>query len=517
MGRKNNNTNQKKANLINREYLLGIETTDRLLAIIFILAVVLLPLIIRVHTGQFIAPRFIGNPLNTGIRGDVFTYYKAIMLYILAFGTAILMLQKIILYRWEIRASYINIPVLVLATTILLSGIMAEYKGIALFGIYNRNEGTLTYLAYLLLFFAAANTSCKPWLERFIKWGLAVVMLINVTIIMFHFYGHDLYQLAFTKALLIPAELRGTKVSGTLWSTINNPNYISGFASALTAFFLALALRAASWKMRLIWSVASILAFAMMLAAISTSGWVALALTLPLLMLLAIKSPDPRASFFTGGIAIIGWVLVFLLLNSYNLAVSREPASFLQKTIGQTAGDLKAGPEPVPTALEPVVSGKAATAPPATDEFRLPTPGHSAGSGRMYIWKKTIELIEQNPLLGYGHDTLPYHFPQNDPGKIAGLGRGNTIVDKPHSAYLEMAYGSGFIALLAFLALLGWHFYFGCRYLLNPRSKQDSGFQGALLAFFLAFTIQWLFNDSIIGTSVIFWTLFGISANFNTP
>jgi len=498
----------------NEELIQGRESLDNILAILFLTVLFLLPLLIRVHTGMFVAPRFVADVVNTAVQGEVFTYFKTGLLYTVTILVIIVMVVKAALYKWRIEASYINLPLLVLAFTILLSGVAAEAKGLAMFGMYNRHEGTLTYLCYLTLFFAAATTQFKSWFPRLAISGIGIVTAINTVIILFHFFNHDLYQLAWVKSMIVPASMKGVSASGTLWSTFNNPNYVSGIGAALAIFFFTLSLKAESIKTRLAMGVLAISAYALMAAAISTSGWIALMIALPFAIILGFRGSDLRIAGASAVIILVGCALVLVGMNNYNPKVAEEPRSFLASTVGQAWQEVFEDEQvqtPAPTVPSP---GKTETKPAAektvTDDFNLPKAGITAGSGRLYIWQKTIELIKERPILGYGLDTIPYYFPQNDIMKVAGLGTYNQVVDKPHCFYLQLAYGCGLIALLALLGLFVLFLYNGLRFAWQAVSDEKGAFIAAIVVFFVAFALQWLFNDSIIGTSPMFWVLTGV-------
>ena len=75
-------------------------------------------------------------------------------------------------------------------------------------------------------------------------------------------------------------------------------------------------------------------------------------------------------------------------------------------------------------------------------------------TGRMYIWKRTIPLLKNALLLGYGQESFPCVFPQNDYVGRANVGAGQylEIITKPHSMYLQVYAGSGLPALICLLA-----------------------------------------------------------------
>ena len=75
-------------------------------------------------------------------------------------------------------------------------------------------------------------------------------------------------------------------------------------------------------------------------------------------------------------------------------------------------------------------------------------------TGRMYIWKRTMPLLKNALFLGYGQESFPAVFPQNDYAGRANVGAGQCleIITKPHNMYLQVFAGSGLPALICLLA-----------------------------------------------------------------
>ena len=74
----------------------------------------------------------------------------------------------------------------------------------------------------------------------------------------------------------------------------------------------------------------------------------------------------------------------------------------------------------------------------------------SFASGRGYIWSRTFPLLKKALFIGYGPDTIIYEFPQNDIVGKLNYGAIWTIISKPHSWYLQTAFGSGVLSLVSF-------------------------------------------------------------------
>jgi len=139
------------------------------------------------------------------------------------------------------------------------------------------------------------------------------------------------------------------------------------------------------------------------------------------------------------------------------------------------------------------------------------------GSGRGYIWSRTIPMMIDTFFIGRGADTYCIYFPQNDyVGKYnAGLGH-NTIVDKPHNMYMHMSIGTGGISLIAFLVLLA--VYFVQSFNVYRNRKFDSFIEFAGLGIFLgilAFSVSALVNDSSVSVMPLFYGLLGTGIAIN--
>lgn len=140
------------------------------------------------------------------------------------------------------------------------------------------------------------------------------------------------------------------------------------------------------------------------------------------------------------------------------------------------------------------------------------------GSSRGYIWSRSIPLLKNTRITGYGPDTFAIYFPQNDfKGKMYAYdGDMWQIVDKPHNLYLQIALSTGLISLVAILALFIMYFvnsvklYFG--------NDFDSFTAIAGVGIFVAvcgYLGAAFFNDSLVSVAPVFWTLLGMGIATN--
>lgn len=139
-------------------------------------------------------------------------------------------------------------------------------------------------------------------------------------------------------------------------------------------------------------------------------------------------------------------------------------------------------------------------------------------SNRGYIWSRSIPMLKNTIVIGYGPDNYCLMFPQEDyVGRFnTGIGMTNIVVDKPHNMYLQTAINTGVISLLALIAL--WAMYiFDCiklykRIELNTFIKQMGA---ATFLSIIAYLAAGMFNDSIVSVAPIFWIMLGLGISIN--
>lgn len=135
-----------------------------------------------------------------------------------------------------------------------------------------------------------------------------------------------------------------------------------------------------------------------------------------------------------------------------------------------------------------------------------------AGSGRGYIWSRSLPLLDKTLVLGRGPGTFAFDFPQND-----YLGKWNTfanfeiLVDRPHNGYLQFAHSIGLLGLLVLLALFSRYWFQSWNWLRNSYNSEN--FYPIRLGIFVSLSGYWVnffFHDSFVGVSPLFWILLGI-------
>lgn len=135
----------------------------------------------------------------------------------------------------------------------------------------------------------------------------------------------------------------------------------------------------------------------------------------------------------------------------------------------------------------------------------------SFGSGRGYIWSRTLGMIGDNIFIGDGADTYCLEYPHNDyAGKYNADWDINMIVDKPHNMYLGMFQGTGGISMVAFIAMMIMYIIQSIKVFKNNEYNTwlDYSAAGIFLGV-VGFLVGGIFNDSSVSVMPLFYSMLG--------
>lgn len=495
------------------------KSIDKTIYILLITALIIIPLFIKAHISEFISPHL--TFMSTGMQADIFSYYKYTFLIIVTILVAILFIYKVLFLQYSIPKSKINLFLGLLAITVTLSAVFSPYKSIALHGMYNRHEGTLTFICYLVLFFVASNMKYKLRELSGFLYILYPFVIINAILGWLIWIGVEASKFGFVKSFVFGGIPEGSNVSsGWIWATLSNPNYISGIGSMLTILFLTWAIFDQSKIRTVINVMMAFISYFIVLTSLSTSGFLTLLVLLPVIIVFIFAKESKLKSF-------VVLLSFFILATSIYTPLANKNPRLWDETFGffikenpfknEKVSKMHSNPiEFNKGKLDILLSSKVYAEENNADSSKfnitkLPESGVTPGNGRIYIWQKTLETAMQRPLIGYGLDAYSYVFPQNDINKNANLEVYNIIVDKPHNMYLGLLVGSGAFALLFFILLMSSITINGIRILFKKKSIQaEDSVTIALFLSTIAYCIQGFLNDSVIGAAVVFWILLGV-------
>lgn len=473
---------------------------DKWIFRLFLVLLGVTPLIVAGHVEEVISP-LVSNvsSLASGTKGELFTHYKAIFMIAITVIASILFLLKIVFMQGTIRKTWLNYVLGTFVVVIIVSTIASPNISIALSGQYNRSDGAISWLCYVILMFIAMNIEYPKNFVRAIMYTMMPFVYINLYIITMNFYGKDiLMNQAWVQKLVSSTMPEGSSLSegSFLVGTLNQWNFMSGMFAMMTVMYLAWAITSKKWVETVAGAVTAGAAMLVLFMSLSNSGFLTFVVCLVLLIIVAIRV-DKKV------MAAVAFVVFFVIAGSGFHILSEKNPRIWTESIGFFV-------EKNPY-IEEVVSfvtptGNKVYASDATLELPvLPERATSAGSGRMYIWEKTLDISKDRLLLGYGSDSIMYNFPHYALEARSGMYDENTIVDKPHNTYVGALYGFGAVGFAMLVVILGMAIVTTLKTVVTK----------AWGTFIIGITVcayfsQAMFNDSLPGVSAIAWLMVGL-------
>ncbi|WP_431029103.1 O-antigen ligase family protein [Lysinibacillus sp. LZ02] len=488
---------------------------DKWIFRLFLLLLGVMPLIVLASTVEVISP-LISNAsvLQSGIKGDLFTHYKALFLLVITVIVSGLFLAKIFFMNGTICKTFLNYVLGAFVIAIVVSTIMSPNITIALNGQYNRSEGAISWLCYIALMFIAMNIKYPKNVVRSIMYVMMPFVYINLYIITMNFYGKDLLQKEWVQKFVSLALPQGASIGegSILVGTLNQWNYMSGMFAMMTVMYLAWAIMSKKWVEIIVGAITASASVAILFMSISTSGFLTIIVVLPVLLLIILKNSEKRMSLIALGVFIVIVTPVFHILSEKNDRVWLESFGFFIDSNPYS----KEEAESVSTNLNLQFSftDKVYASEQILELPVLPERSLAFGTGRGYIWSETLELVKERPLIGYGSDSLVYNFPHYQLESRAGMLDENTIVDKTHNIYLAVLYGTGILGFFALIIIVVWNAILVLGTILRKNTENNLVLILGIAMF--AYSVQALFNDSIPAITTIAFVFIGITlSNFN--
>ena len=378
---------------------------------------------------------------------------KVIVLY----TCGITLVAMLFIKRREIKYDKKDILVLVFLLLTELSLIFSINKTKSLFGETGRHEGFLMVMTYVLVYYFAKYYFREY--KHFYKILFGIVIAISILSIL-QFYD----IVPFQKALGL--QYRQFWTSGTF----GNPNFLASYITIFLPILMCLFILKGKMKFLIMASIV----FWAMLCSLTRSAWVAF-----------------------GVYSIIG--IIYIIYKKEKSIIKNSIMLFIAFVIIFAVGDILSNGR---------IIGRNKV---MLSEFKnMATEGvtESMGSGRIEIWKITLNQIKLHPWIGTGVDTLKDVISEDQPDYyIDRIIETNTYIDKAHNEYLQIAATIGIPALIIYLLFLF--------IIMKENLKQffSNKIILILLLSIIGYLVQAFFNISTIGVAPIFWIMLGLIQN----
>lgn len=375
--------------------------------------------------------------------------------------------------------SSLDFPAVTFLCVAGLATIVSVDPLISFFPSTGRGEGLVVYVAYVVMALAVARLG-----RREID-GLVGAIVISGSLIgaiaVAQYYGLDVIRwLGYrpgspAEAMGLAANpLPGVDAPVFLWTrsygTLGNPVFLGGYVSILLPVAVAVALQQPGRRW-LAYAAASALLYGALVASQTRSAWVASA-GASLLLLGWVSRTRPGWRRLAVIAAVFAAITVVMALTRPGAGLSHRAATTVNMTVNMRDQSLRE---------------------------------------RLYLWKHTLPLIAERPLLGWGFSTLLGRFPDlGSPEYLRVFGPTLVLIDTPHNDVLHIAFSTGLVGLAAYL----WVWAAIAMALRGPSRGGSTmpRLDGAFLASFAAYGVWLQLAWSHVGPANIFWIFAGVAA-----
>ena len=345
-----------------------------------------------------------------------------------------------------------DILILIFAILIFVSTMLSGNVKNSIIGEQKRYEGMLSLFSYIVIYFSAKKF--LNYKNKKILLGVFYIIYISIcTLGLLQYYIKIPNISLFNKGII---------------GTFGNTNFMGSFLSIGLPVFTIMYITKNS-KISLL---VSALAFFCLIACEARSAWVAISLFSIFLLIYLLKQKNKE--FFKRAIVLL---IIFVIIFMHLFTVG---SNFVKRKINTTLKDTKVA----------ITQGI----------------NKNMGSGRIHIWNITIDLVKKYPFFGVGPDNLKYGLANNGTEEyIEYIKNYNSIIDKAHNEYLQIAVTIGIPALTVYCTFLFFILYEKRKLIYNN-----------LLVFIiyssiLCYMIQAFFNISIIRNCSVILVCFRIN------
>jgi putative inorganic carbon (HCO3(-)) transporter len=411
---------------------------------------------------------FAGLPLI--INPTAFDYWykpKAESLYAL---TAIIIIARLIQNLClkkpvNLKSRPLTIPLTIYACLAVISTVFSVSYKLSLHGDRWRIENIFTLLSYVLLtlFFSSLVTS-KKQIE-----GLFKTLFLTASLVAL--YGIIQYLGYNPTKHFIPL-FRSDQIK----STIGNANFLGKFMVLVLPLFMAFYVKTKEKMQKLLFAIGTILCFCTLVLTFTRASWLGFCVSSAVFFVIT-----PRKKFTDRK----KLIRMFLLATIIFTAVST--LFFYNSNRVKLFDDIK----------QRIVSS-------------FDTHGGMGVATRIFVWKKSMQLITERPFIGHGPDTQvrvmrKFNF------EYASRFNNWVVLDRAHNNYIDIAITQGLAGLLSYLSVIIVFMLWLSNTIREEKKHPEKIVFSGIFAGFCGYLINDLFIFSNVSVSPLFWSLMGLT------
>jgi len=328
-----------------------------------------------------------------------YTLIKVTIFRTLLFSAALFWLLNMVFKgRLTFRYSRAHLFFLIYILVTAAATVFSISPQVSFVGWFMRYDGLFSTITYGLLFLLAYNFFFER--ERIID----LLQILMVATFFVSIYGY----FEFFDFSILPELAADSSRIASLWG---NPGYLGGFLALTIPISAALAVAGDKFpKVKWPALINVIVATPILVLSHTRSAWIGVAVAIVILAVIYFKKIEFKSAIAFG----LAFILLFSFLTIGSMSSSSTMAAKSSKV----------------------------------------TQVNAESRARFMYWRVAVDAMVKRPILGYGPDTFNYVYGQNRPADWLKIDTERAPVDKVHNDFLQVGVGSGFIGLLAYIALL---------------------------------------------------------------
>lgn len=441
---------------------------ERIITYLLIIVVAVVPLLYFPYLNKAELYKT-GEKSFTLIEYDNIYKPKITAVYYLVLILSLIILLKQFYNNDKIKTDITNLSISLFFILTILSTFFSDYYYQSLYGRPFRWEGLITYISYVIIFIGAAYFVKELInIKKIIKYLMVSGVILSIYGLI-QYFGYDFI-------MRDPLRIKWSRA----FSTFGNPNFAASYIVIILSISLVLYIFSEKINNLYKYGFYSSIFFAFLISTNTRSALVGLLISLIIFVIYFYKYI--AKNFKKVLILILIFIIIFSIIDySHDLLYSRRILSLFMdiKTISVSNQDSEI---------------------------------ERTGSGRFFIYKYSIPLLIEQPILGSGPDTFDKSFPQHKFNNMVNRDQ-KYIVDKAHNEYLQIGVTLGLPALFFYLLFLLTIFKKGFKALKSFKKNIDkiNKYHAALFFAVISYTVTALFNISVVSVAPIFWVVLGLN------
>lgn len=359
--------------------------------------------------------------------------------------------------RLVFTRAFLDIPIILFVFLTIISTLLSVHFHTSLYGELYRYEGLLTILSYIFIFYVALNFVKQKQQLNLVVYALLLSSFLISFYGVFQHFGYDFISWSSQKMDISRS-----------FSTYGNPVFLGAFLSLTLPIILGVFFETEKKLIHIFSAVTLVIVLSSLVFSFTRAAWIGALLATGLFFLFSFKLIRHKKVRLLELVALSIVVIIIVALP-----IKSKTKDVPLRTVTQRVSE-----------AAQVETGTVAT--------------------RLYLWKTSLPMIRDNPILGFGPDTYKITYPQYKPiDWVKNFERARS--DKVHNDFLQVTISQGLISLLCYLWLLIAFMWISIKNL----SRQSMMF-AAILAGLLGYVVQLQASFSVFSFAFLFWLFLGI-------